>query len=123
MAVSDRERGADRRCRLGGQRLVRLLDRAPRRDRGGDHPPRAGRSRAAVAAGGSRGLPTAIAMYTINAAYANQQERETGSIEMGKLADLVVLERNLFEVEPREIHAVRVVRTILEGETVFEWVQ
>jgi predicted amidohydrolase YtcJ len=65
-------------------------------------------------------LSTAIAMYTINAAYANQQERETGSIEVGKLADLVVLERDLFEVEPREIHAVRVMRTIVEGRTVFE---
>jgi len=65
-------------------------------------------------------LSTAIAMYTINAAYANQQERETGSIEVGKLADLVVLERSLFEVEPREIHAVRVMRTIVEGRTVFE---
>ena len=65
-------------------------------------------------------LPTAIAMYTINAAYQNHQERETGSIEVGKLADLVVLEKNLFEVAPREIHAVRVVRTILEGRTVFE---
>ena len=65
-------------------------------------------------------LPTAIAMYTINAAYANQQERETGSIEVGKLADLVVLERNLFDVDSREIHSVRVMRTILGGRTVFE---
>jgi predicted amidohydrolase YtcJ len=31
----------------------------------------------------------------------------------------VVLERNLFDVEPREIHAVRVMRTIVEGKTVF----
>ena len=65
-------------------------------------------------------LSTAIAMYTINAAYQNHQERETGSIEVGKLADLVVLEKNLFEVAPRDIHAVRVMRTILEGRTVFE---
>jgi hypothetical protein len=65
-------------------------------------------------------LPTAIAMYTVNAAYANQQERETGSIEVGKLADLVVLERNLFDVDSREIHSVRVMRTILGGRTVFE---
>jgi predicted amidohydrolase YtcJ len=64
-------------------------------------------------------LPTAIAMYTINAAYQNHLERETGSIEKGKLADLVVLERNLFEVPPGELHAVRVVRTILEGKTIF----
>ena len=65
-------------------------------------------------------LPTAIAMYTINAAYQTHQERETGSIEVGKLADLVILERNLFAIAPRDIHAVRVMRTILEGMTVFE---
>jgi predicted amidohydrolase YtcJ len=66
-------------------------------------------------------LPTAIAMYTINAAYQNHQDRETGSVEVGKLADLVVLEKNLFDLPPRDIHAVRVTRTILEGRTVFEW--
>ena len=38
-----------------------------------------------------------IALYTINAAYANHLERETGSIEVGKLADLIVLDRNLFD--------------------------
>jgi predicted amidohydrolase YtcJ len=65
-------------------------------------------------------LPTAIALYTINAAYQNRQERETGSIEVGKLADLVVLERNLFEVESSEIHRVRVARTLLEGRTVYQ---
>ena len=65
-------------------------------------------------------LPTAIAMYTINAAYQNHQERETGSIEVGKLADLVILEKNLFDVGPHEIHGVPVVRTILEGKTVFQ---
>ena len=64
-------------------------------------------------------LPTAIAMYTINAAYQNHLDRETGSIEVGKLADLVVLERNLFEVPPGELHAVRVIRTVLKGRTVF----
>jgi hypothetical protein len=65
-------------------------------------------------------LSAAIAMYTINTAYQNHQERETGSIEVGKLADLVILEKNLFEVAPGEIHAVRVMRTILQGKTVFE---
>jgi predicted amidohydrolase YtcJ len=64
-------------------------------------------------------LPTMLAMYTINAAYANHMERETGSIEVGKLADLIVLERNLFHAPPDEIHSVRVMRTLLEGETVF----
>jgi predicted amidohydrolase YtcJ len=65
-------------------------------------------------------LSTAIAMYTINAAYENFQERETGSIEAGKLADLVILEKNLFEIAPHDIHRVRVMRTILEGKTVFK---
>lgn len=64
-------------------------------------------------------LPTMIALYTVNAAWAHHQEGETGSIEVGKLADLVVLDRNLFEVPVSRIHQVRVVRTLLEGRTVF----
>jgi predicted amidohydrolase YtcJ len=59
-----------------------------------------------------------IAMYTINAAYQNHLEEETGSVEVGKLADLVVLDRNLFETPVRGIHSVRVLRTLLEGKTV-----
>jgi predicted amidohydrolase YtcJ len=65
-------------------------------------------------------LPAMLALYTINAAYANHQERETGSIEPGKLADLVVLDRNLFELPPAQIHQARVTWTLLEGETVFQ---
>jgi predicted amidohydrolase YtcJ len=68
-------------------------------------------------------LATMIAMYTINAAYANHQERDTGSIEVGKRADLIVLDRNLFEVAPQDIHAARVLRTLLEGQTVFQQTQ
>jgi predicted amidohydrolase YtcJ len=60
-----------------------------------------------------------IAMYTIDAAYANRLERETGSIEMGKLADLVVLDHNLFEIPAAQIHTVKVLRTLLEGVTVY----
>ena len=65
-------------------------------------------------------LPAMLALYTINAAYANHQERETGSIELGKLADLVVLDRNLFELPPEQIHEARVTWTLLEGKTVFQ---
>lgn len=64
-------------------------------------------------------LPTMLALYTINAAWAHHQERETGSIEVGKLADLAVLDRNLFEVPVWRIHEVRVTRTLLEGRTVY----
>jgi predicted amidohydrolase YtcJ len=63
-------------------------------------------------------LATMIAIYTINAAYQNHLENETGSIETGKLADLIVLDRNLFETPVEEIHTVRVLRTLLEGRTV-----
>ncbi len=65
-------------------------------------------------------LPTILAAYTINGAYAFGQETETGSLEVGKAADLVVLDRNLFEIPVERIHQVRVVRTVLEGKTVWE---
>ncbi|HYC31451.1 MAG TPA: amidohydrolase family protein [Gemmatimonadales bacterium] len=64
-------------------------------------------------------LPTMLALYTINAAYGLHHERETGSIEPGKLADLVVLDRNLFALPPERIHEARVTRTLLEGRTVY----
>jgi predicted amidohydrolase YtcJ len=65
-------------------------------------------------------LPTMIALYTINAAWALHQEKETGSIEVGKLADLMVLDRSLFEIPADHIHEVRVMRTLLEGKTVYQ---
>jgi predicted amidohydrolase YtcJ len=60
-----------------------------------------------------------IASYTINGAYANFLENETGSIEVGKKADLVVLEQNLFEIPAENIHEARVLLTIFEGREVF----
>jgi predicted amidohydrolase YtcJ len=64
-------------------------------------------------------LPAMLAGYTINGAYVNFEERETGSIEAGKAADLVVLDRNLFETAPHEIHRVKVLLTLLEGKEVY----
>jgi predicted amidohydrolase YtcJ len=64
-------------------------------------------------------LPTMIACYTINGAYVNFQETETGSIEVGKAADLVVLDGNLFEIPAPKIHQVKVQLTLLEGKEVF----
>jgi predicted amidohydrolase YtcJ len=63
-------------------------------------------------------LPTALAGYTIGSAYANGLEKDTGSIEVGKAADLVVIERNLFEVSPFEIAQQRVLLTLLDGKPV-----
>lgn len=64
-------------------------------------------------------LPTMIAAYTINGAYVNHQENETGSIEVGKVADLIVLDRNLFEIPVHEIHNAKVLLTLLAGKEVY----
>jgi predicted amidohydrolase YtcJ len=64
-------------------------------------------------------LPEILAAYTINGAYASHEEGETGSIEAGKAADLIVLDRNLFEIPPEEIHATKVLWTLLDGLEVY----
>jgi hypothetical protein len=47
-------------------------------------------------------------------------EKQTGSIELGKRADLVVLEKNLFEVPSRQLGKTRVLMTLLDGEPVYQ---
>lgn len=64
-------------------------------------------------------LPLMLAAYTINGAYVNFQEKETGSIEVGKAADLIVLDRNLFDLPRHEIHLAKVLLTMLEGKEVY----
>jgi len=64
------------------------------------------------------GLPEALAAFTINAAYTNRDERNTGSLEVGKRANLAVLDRNLFEIAPTEISDTKVLVTLFEGRTV-----
>lgn len=65
-------------------------------------------------------LGQAIAAYTINGAHLSHAEHKTGSIEVGKLADLVVLEQNLFEVSPLEIHTVNTDMTVFDGRIIYE---
>ena len=60
-------------------------------------------------------LADMLAAYTINGAYLHRMEGDTGSIEPGKLADLIVLDRNLFDVAAQDIHKVRVQLTMLDG--------
>ncbi len=71
-----------------------------------------------VPAGKHAMIEVAIRGYTLNAAYVMQQDDRTGSIEAGKYADLVVTDRNLFEVPPEEIDGTRVLWTLLGGEEV-----
>jgi predicted amidohydrolase YtcJ len=64
-------------------------------------------------------VATGLAAYTIGAAYANGLEAETGSIEVGKAADLVVLSDDLFARPPHDIAKARVLLTLLEGQPVY----
>ena len=64
-------------------------------------------------------LPTALAAFTMGSAYVNHLDHETGSIEVGKLADLAVIDRNLFEQPVDEIADARVEQTFVQGERVF----
>ena len=61
----------------------------------------------------------AIEAFTLNAAYVNKQDDRTGSIEKGKLADLVVVDRNIFAIDDNEISDASVLLTLFEGNPVF----
>jgi predicted amidohydrolase YtcJ len=62
----------------------------------------------------------AIRGYTLGAAYAGFREKTEGSIETGKLADLIILSQNLFEVELHSINKTKVLATIVGGRVVFQ---
>jgi hypothetical protein len=64
-------------------------------------------------------LHTMLACYTTGAAWSLFQEDETGSLTAGKAADLIVLDRNLFELPPEQIGDARVVLTLLAGREVY----
>jgi predicted amidohydrolase YtcJ len=61
----------------------------------------------------------ALRAYTVDAAYASFEEQLKGMLAPGRLADLVVLERNIFEIPPEEIRDVRVAMTIVGGRMVY----
>ena len=65
-------------------------------------------------------LATALAAFTMGSAYVNHLDDTTGSIEVGKFADLTVIDRNLFEHPVEEIADATVEQTFVEGERVFE---
>jgi len=67
-------------------------------------------------------LPTveaAVRAYTINAAYVMRQEDKTGSLEVGKFADLIIVDRDIFTVEKNQIRNTHVLLTLLGGKEVY----
>lgn len=61
------------------------------------------------------GLADALKAYTINGAYQLRMEDQIGSITVGKKADLVFLEKDLFKVPTYEIHSTKVMQTMMDG--------
>jgi len=65
-------------------------------------------------------LDEALRAYTVGGAYASYEEDLKGTLELGKLADVVVIDRDLFDIAPEEIRDARVWATIVGGRIVFE---
>jgi predicted amidohydrolase YtcJ len=61
----------------------------------------------------------AVRSYTVRAAFASFEENIKGSLEVGKLADFVILERNIFEIPTSDIRHVNILRTVVGGHTVY----
>lgn len=65
-------------------------------------------------------IDEAVRAYTVGSAFAEFQEDVKGKLQPGMLADIVILSDNIFTVAPEKIWNVTVVRTIMDGRTVFE---
>ncbi|MED1470552.1 amidohydrolase [Bacillus salipaludis] len=65
-------------------------------------------------------LADALKAYTGGSAYGTFREHELGTLEVGKLADIVVLERNLFEIPVEEIPDTKVQLTVVDGTVVYD---
>ena len=65
-------------------------------------------------------MEEALKSYTINAAYAAFEEDVKGSIEVGKFADLVILDKNLLQISKDKIREITILETIVKGETIYK---
>jgi len=65
-------------------------------------------------------LEDTIRAYTLGAAFAGHREKTEGSLEEGKLADLIILDRDLFKIEPSDIGETQVLLTMVGGKIVYQ---
>ncbi len=65
-------------------------------------------------------LTQAIEAYTLGAAFAGRRERTEGSLQPGKVADVIVVSQDLFAIDPHAISKTQVLTTIVGGKTVYE---
>jgi predicted amidohydrolase YtcJ len=61
-----------------------------------------------------------VQAYTMGSAYAEFQDQEKGSITPGKLADMVIVNDDIFQIDPVKIRDVKVTKTIVGGKVVWE---
>jgi len=65
-------------------------------------------------------IAQAVEGYTLGAAFAGRREKAEGSLEKGKLADLIIVSQNIFEIDPHKIFETKVRTTIVGGQVVYE---
>jgi predicted amidohydrolase YtcJ len=65
-------------------------------------------------------LEDTIRAYTLGAAFAGRREKSEGSLEPGKLADFILLDRDLFRIEPSEIGKTEALLTVVGGKIVYQ---
>src|SRR6266566_3067231 len=65
-------------------------------------------------------VPQAVEGYTLGAAFAGRREKTEGSLEVGKLADLIIISQDIFAINPHKIGATKVLTTIVGGRVVYQ---
>jgi hypothetical protein len=65
------------------------------------------------------GIKEALTAYTMGGSYSNFEENSKGKLQPGYYADFVVLSKDLFTIDPSEIHTTKVLLTIVDGKVVY----